>query len=166
MKLAIISDTHGNVANFKKAINWVENNNITVVLHCGDIGSPESLKESLVDFSGMFFGVLGNMDSDFKDSLNRYNTIKNVKVLEVIFEKEIGNKKIAITHKPEEAKKMVEARKYDVVFYGHTHKPWRESINDCELVNPGELAGQIFRPSFAIYDTDSNLLELKILDRL
>jgi hypothetical protein len=30
----------------------------------------------------------------------------------------------------------------------------------------GELAGQLFKPTFAVYDTEANLLELKILDNL
>ena len=62
MKIAIISDTHGNVANFKKAVNWLNKENIQTILHCGDIGDPISLKESLEDFKGKFFGVFGNMD--------------------------------------------------------------------------------------------------------
>jgi len=53
---------------------------------------------------------------------------------------------------------------YDLIFYGHTHRPWTEKYNGLELINPGNLAGQINKASFAIYDTKSNKLELKILE--
>lgn len=166
MKIAIVSDTHGNVANFRKAINWINSQNIQIIFHCGDIGNPESLKESLEKFNGKFFGVFGNMDADFKILISEYNKILNVKIAEKIFETEIENKKFAITHKPDDAKVLAESKKYDVVFYGHTHKPWEEKVGDCRLINPGELAGQIFKPSFAVYDIGKDALELKILDLL
>jgi hypothetical protein len=34
------------------------------------------------------------------------------------------------------------------------------------MVNPGELAGQFYKPTFAVYDTDTSLLELKILEKI
>jgi len=166
MKIVIVSDTHGNVANFKKAVAWLNKENIQTILHCGDIGSSESLRESLVDFKGEFFGVFGNMDRDFKILIEDYNKIPRSKINEDILEKEIDKKKIAITHFPETAKKMAQSGKFNLVFYGHTHKPWEEKIDDCRLVNPGELAGQFYKPTFATYDTTTDNLELKILEKL
>ncbi len=176
MKFVIVSDTHGNVKNFKKVINWVNNNNINLILHCGDIGDPASLQESLEDFKGKFFGVLGNMDSIYSNRLEIYNSINNVKIESKILEIPIDNKMIAITHYPERAKTLAESGKYDIVFYGHTHKPWEEKVPvkensrqsriACRLVNPGETAGQLYKPCFAVYDVKKDFLELKILERL
>jgi len=166
MKIVIISDSHGNVKNFKKVIDWAEKQNVQTVLHCGDIGSLESLKESLSGFKGEFFGVLGNMDKDFKTEINEYNKIIRVKVEQDILEKEIKNRKIAITHFPDIAKKLAQSGKIDVVFYGHTHRPWDEKIGDTHMINPGELAGQFYKPSFAVYDLETGNLELKILEQL
>jgi hypothetical protein len=170
VKFAIVSDSHNNVKNFKKIIIWLNQENIRLILHCGDIGSPEFLEESLQDFDGKFFGVLGNMDRDYKTLVSDYNKIKNVKIMERILEIPIDKKMIAITHYPETAKSLAESGKYKLVFYGHTHKPWEEKIiagaKDCRLINPGETAGQIFKPCFAIYDTEKDFLELKILEKL
>jgi putative phosphoesterase len=166
MKVAIVSDTHGNVANFKKAVEWINKENILIILHCGDIGMPESLKESLADFKGEFFGVLGNMDKDFKVFIDEYNKIKKAKISEDILETEIDKKKIAITHFPDEAKKLAQSGKFDLVFYGHTHRPWDEKVGDCHMINPGELAGQFYKPTFAVYDTLTGNLELKILEKI
>ncbi|MBI2053791.1 MAG: metallophosphoesterase [Candidatus Staskawiczbacteria bacterium] len=166
MKIAIISDTHDNVANFKKAVDWAGKNNISLILHAGDIGSPESMKESLADFSGQFFGVLGNMDIDYKILIEEYNKISGVKVNEDVLETQIEDKKIAITHYPEKARDLAESGAYDMVINGHTHKPWEEKIGLCKIINPGELAGQMYKPTFAVYDTDKDNLELKILEKI
>lgn len=177
MRIAIISDTHGNVANFRKAVSWFNKEKIQTILHCGDIGSPEDLKESLSDFKGEFFGVFGNMDKDFKIFIKEYNKIPHVKIKEEIFETEIENKKIAMTHYPETAKKIALSQKFDLVFYGHTHRAWEEKIfgspkptgeggRDCRFINPGELAGQFYKPTFAVYNTETDNLELKILEKL
>ena len=166
MKITIISDTHGNVANFKKAVDWLNKEDIRIILHCGDIGSPESLEESLADFKGEFFGVFGNMDKDFKILIEEYNKIPRVKINEDILGTEIDKKKIAITHFPEEAKKLARSARFDLVFYGHTHRPWDEKIGECHMINPGELAGQFYKPTFATYDTTTGNLELKILEKL
>lgn len=166
MKIIIVSDTHGNVKNFKKVINFANKEKINLILHCGDIGSPESLEESLADFKGKFFGVLGNMDYIYSNRLEIYNSVNNVKIEARVLEIPIDKKMIAITHYPEKAKALTETGKYNLVFYGHTHKPWLEKVNDCQLVNPGETAGQIFKPCFAVYDAEKDFLELKILERL
>ena len=50
MKLAIISDTHDNLKNFEKAINWFNKEGIELVLHCGDISSQET-----IDFANKLF---------------------------------------------------------------------------------------------------------------
>jgi len=166
MEIAIVSDTHGNVANFKKAVDWINKENIQTILHCGDIGSPENLKESLGDFKGEFFGVLGNMDKDYKILIDEYNKIPGVKIRADVIEIELDGKKIAMTHTPADAKNLAQSGKFDLIFYGHTHKPWEERVGNCCMINPGELAGQFYKPSFAIYNIAANNLELKILERL
>jgi hypothetical protein len=153
MKIAIISDTHDNLKTLKKAINWINKENIQLILHCGDISSQETISEAVKFFKGEIKFVKGNTDYKLDDL---------PKKMEIVIDK----KKIAFCHHPDVAKNMAESKKFDLVFYGHTHKPWEEKIGNCRLVNPGELAGQIFKPTFAIYNTETNFLELKILENL
>jgi predicted phosphodiesterase len=43
------------------------------------------------------------------------------------------------------------------VFYGHNHKKNIENINNCLLLNPGEVSAHKTKiASFAVYDTDNN----------
>ena len=167
MKIAIISDTHDNLPNFKKAISWIKKEGIEIVIHCGDVCAPATLREVLKDFSGKMFLVFGNVDSDHSWTTKlAYESFLQLKVFREWGEIEIEGKKIAFCHFPELAKSLAFTQDYDLVFYGHTHKPWEEKIRKCRLVNPGNLSGFPFKPTFAIYDTKTDNLELKILEKL
>ncbi len=54
----------------------------------------------------------------------------------------------------------------DIIFYGHTHKPWIEEQNQIKIVNPGTLGGVFQKATFALYDTGDRKLELKILETI
>lgn len=77
-----------------------------------------------------------------------------------------GARKIAFCHFPEIAKELVRRQKYDIVFYGHTHKPWLKKIGKTRLVNPGNIAGMFYKSTFATYDTKTDKLELKIIEQI
>ena len=126
---------------------------IRVILHCGDIQGQEIIDEAKKLFDGEIKFVKGNGDFNLPDLPDK-------------LELEFGGKKIGLVHFPAEAKKMSQSEKFDAVFYGHTHRPWDEKIGECHMINPGELAGQFYKPTFAVYDTDTGKLELKILEKL
>ncbi len=153
MKIAIVSDTHDNTANFNKAIDFLNQEKIEVMLHCGDICDQQTIDEAQKRFKGEIYFVRGNGDYDLN-------------IIPEKMEMVLGSKKIAWVHYPDIAKKLAESGNYDAVFYGHTHRPWEETIGKCRLVNPGELAGQRYKPCFALYDTETDKLELKILETL
>ena len=152
MKIAIVSDTHNNWANFKKAIDWIKKENISLILHCGDISSQETIDDAKKIFGETIKFVKGNADWQMN--------------LPDFLEMEIGGKKVGFVHFPNEAKKMAQSGNYDLVFYGHTHRAWDEKIGKTHMINPGELAGQFYKPTFAVYDTATGNLELKILEKL
>jgi len=157
MKIAVVSDTHNNWPNFKKAIDWIKNEKIQMILHCGDISNQETIDQAVKEFDGEIKFAKGNVD---------YNLDLPEKM-----EIELGGKKIAFSHFPDIAKKLAQSGNFDVVFYGHTHRPWDERVpgtgrGECHMINPGELAGHFYKSSFAIYDTATGKLELKILEKL
>lgn len=163
MKIAIISDTHGNLANIKKILDWLKKEKIDFIIHCGDINGPAALKEGFSKFEGEIKVVLGNADFGQKED---YEILPNAQIFEKFGEINLDEKRIAFTHYPKPAKELAKSGKYDLVFYGHTHKPWEEKISECRLVNPGETAGQYLKSTFAVYDTETGKLELKILEIL
>lgn len=151
--IAIISDTHNNFSAGEKVKEILNKEGINFIIHCGDIGEPGFLKEVFKGFKVR--AVLGNMDEG-------YGEIEDYQGLDIIVYKEVGEEgKMAFTHFPKKARELAKTGKYDMVFYGHTHKPWEEKVGDCILLNPGNVAGTFYRPSFAILKGDR--FELKIL---
>jgi len=184
MKIAIISDSHDNIPNIEKFLSWTEENKIEIIIHCGDIAAPSMINKLFAPlFSGEMHFVFGNV-ADREILPKVCAKYPNTKLHGDLGEIEIshplaplrrdtppragGEKiKIAFCHFPEEAKKLAESGKYNLVFYGHTHKPWLETLpNNCQLINPGTLAGLFNKATFAVYDTASGKLELKILEQI
>ena len=171
MKIAIISDIHNNEVNLKKVLDYCKGNKIETIICCGDLANKETLDFLADNFSGTVHYTFGNMDEgQMKDftigdpvkSLRSHgaSNYKNIKIYKDYGKIEVENKKLAFVHFPEIAKELCEMNKYDFVFYGHTHKPWVEKINNCTLLNPGNVAGEIFPPTFAILDLENSKYEL------
>ena len=183
MKIAIISDTHDNLPNLEKALDWIKKQGLKIIIHCGDIFSQETLEYMAKNFSGKIYLAGDIIDDDYPKA-----EIKGLYYFSGAGEIEIDNKKIAFSHRPETAEELAKSGKYDLVFYGHTHRPWQRRIqintnqntDQCGylrksactlresalLVNPGNLCGLLYQPTFAIYDTKTDKLELKLLEKI
>jgi len=166
MKIAIISDSHDNVPNMAKALAWMNKNGIEQIIHCGDLCAPGVLVNVLApQFSGPIHMVFGNVE-DRETVTEKAMEFDHIHHYGDVGEFEIDGKKIGVVHYPEKAKEMAESGKYGLVFYGHNHKAWEETVGATQLVNPGTLAGLFAKATFAVYDTSTNTLELKILEQL
>jgi uncharacterized protein len=160
MKIAIIADSHDNLPNLKKAVDWIRLNRIKTIIHCGDVSKEEFLKEVLADYNGRIFLCRGNCDID------SFKSVPKIKVFDEVGEIKMAGKKIAICHYPKPAEILAQKNYYDLVFYGHNHKPWVKDVGKTKLANPGNLAGVFYKATFAVYDTKNDKLELKILEIL
>lgn len=160
MKVAIISDVHNNEVNLKKVLDYCRDNNVKTIICCGDLASLETLNFLNNNFSDEIHYCFGNMDNGQLKNYEFSKHYKNTIIYKDFGETEIDGKKIAFVHFPEIAKKLSETGKYDFVFYGHTHKPWEETIGKCKMLNPGNIAGEIYLPTFAVWETESDKFEL------
>src|SRR6266487_3228802 len=104
MKFAIVSDTHDNLANFKKAIDFLNGQKIEAMLHCGDICNQETIDEAVKNFKGKIYFVRGNENFDLPD------VPETIKL-------ELGGRRIFFNHYPDIARKAAQSGKYDLVFY-------------------------------------------------
>lgn len=160
MLIAIISDVHNNEVNLKKVLDFCHEKKIGTIICCGDLASQETLDFLNDNFSGKIFYTFGNMDNDQLRNFEFVEEYKKTWLFEKFGETEIERKKIAFVHYPDKAKKLCETEKYDFVFYGHTHKPWTETIEKCTMLNPGNVAGEIYPPTFAVWNTENGKFEL------
>src|SRR3989339_503004 len=151
MKIAIVSDTHDNIPNIDEGLRLIKEKGVGTIIHCGDVSAPSVIKYLSENFTGKTHLVNGNVDGDHQTIINEFN-LKNVSLYGEVGEIVLDKKKLAWTHHPDTAKALAASGKYGIVFYGHTHKPWEETINQTKMVNPGTLAGLFSKPTFAFYD--------------
>ena len=164
MKIAIISDIHGNAAYLDKAKKIIQDNNIPVVICCGDVQDIDTFKE-LDSWEQQVYLAFGNADFEIRKKLESGLIWANkIKFFVNYGFVNIDHTKIAFCHYPDSARKLAESGNYDLVFYGHNHKPWEETIGKSIMLNPGEIQARDGKPTFAIYDLIEKKAELKILN--
>jgi hypothetical protein len=136
-RLGVVSDTHGHVGYTEDAVRVLRREQVEVVLHCGDIGSPRvplQLAEWPVHY------VFGNVDDD--EALLR-GAIRDAEGIchERFGELELEGRRIALLHSDDwgRFRDAVESGRYDLVCYGHTHEAQLEQVGQTLVLNPGAL---------------------------
>jgi len=160
MKIAIISDVHNNATNLKKVLDYCAKNKIAKIICCGDLSSNETLDFLNDNFAGEIFYAIGNAEYGQLNGMENISEYKKTKIFSEFGEAKITDKNVAFVHYPREAKKLAESGKYDFVFYGHTHKPWTEEVGKCEMLNPGTTGGEIYPPTFAVWNVEAGKFDL------
>lgn len=163
MKVAIISDIHNNEVNLQKVLDYCRDVEIKTIICCGDLASKETLDFLNENFSGKIYYTFGNLDNDQLLSFSpdeKMEEYRKTVIYKDFGEIELDKKKIAFVHYPNVARKLCKSGNYDFVFYGHTHKPWEENISGCKMLNPGNVAGEIYLPTFAVWNTENDKFQL------
>ena len=137
MRLGIVSDTHGHVDNTRKAVRMLESLEVQRVLHCGDIGSEDVVRQ-LAPWQADF--VLGNCDYH-PEPLASAIAEAGQKFHGAFGDLRIGSKRIALLHGDDRAKfrEVTESGQWDLVCYGHSHVAAIDRHGDTLVVNPGAL---------------------------
>jgi len=153
MKIVVIGDSHGNIANIKLVLGFAKKIKAGAIIHCGDWDNLRSVKE-IYSCKIPVYGVLGNADihQDITENLK----LKAKKFDENFLRFEIDGRKIGVVHNLVLSYKLLVAS-YDVVFCGHRHFKSQRAISGVKVVSPGALHS--IEPSFAVYDTDTNGVE-------
>jgi len=129
MEIAVLSDTHGDLADIKLFLEKVKG--VDAIIHLGDyVSDGEYIRKY---YNGRFIGVKGNCDFGGKDS---EEVITN-----------ICGKKFFITHGHRynvkfsllNIKYKAMSEEIDVVLFGHTHKVFHDIIDNTLFINPGSL---------------------------
>lgn len=162
MKIAIISDIHENFHNLVLFLKEISNHEIEQIICLGDFIN-NGIAKALANSSIPVFAIWGNNDGS-KVAITKTSLAEgsNLTVgLETFDFLEIENRKIFLTHYPILAKPMAKSGDFDAVFFGHDHLANQEKINDCLLLNPGEISAHITgSATFAVYDTATNSAEI------
>lgn len=164
MKIAIISDIHDNITNLGVCLNWCRQEKIETMICCGDLTNSETLDFLSRNFSGKINILMGNCDTWDESLVLGYGNLK--------YHDRKGSRlyvddfKVGFCHEPYHIKHLFHIDKFDLIFYGHTHKPWESRENNVRLINPGTLGGVFQKATFAVWDSREDKLELKILEEI
>jgi len=151
MKILVISDSHGHIANLKQVLEIGKKAGVKAVIHCGDWDNLDSFR-AVQTFNLPIYSVLGNadVDSDLEDALKFECKKYDPYLLELEFE----GKKIGVIHRADlKNEKLYE---FKVIFSGHYHSKEEKTINWTKFVRPGALINGI---NFAVYETVSGTIE-------
>ena len=162
MKIGIISDSHEQVENIKKAVEFFNKEKVDCVYHCGDIISP-SVLHLFAKLNCKIKAVFGNNDKDVFKHLNFKPD--NMSFHDQFLSEEINGKKLCMLHGDPVAvvEAIFESKKYDIVLRGHTHVAEIKRNEKTIMINPGNLFGaysdftkKYTNPSVAVYDFEIN----------
>ncbi len=148
MKIGIISDTHGNVPAWHKAM--VRFAGADLIIHAGDIlyHPPRLGRRPGYDVPGLvellnacpipIVLARGNCDAEV------YEELLDIPVLSPYAFVQSGGLRIAVSHghtlTPESIRRLAERGQTDLLVTGHTHLPAVERIGGMIHVNPGSPA--------------------------
>jgi uncharacterized protein len=160
MKIGLISDTHDNVENIKKAIKEFGDRCVELVLHSGDFVSPIAV-ESFAGFK--LVGVLGNNDIDVSGLTQAFKNI-NGELIDEILDTTYDGLRFAMYHGTNYTKResLAKSEKFDVFIYGHTHRKIIKNSGRTLIVNPGTAKGWFFGhyATAAVLDTSTRNVEV------
>ncbi len=153
MKILIISDSHGNVANLTHVMEFAKKYGVSAIIHAGDWNTSESI-DAVLSFGIPLYTVLGNADIR-KDVISKLK-LKTKGFNEHYLIATFGEKRIGITHKPSDNNKYFKDKKVDLIINGHRHFKDDSIKNGIRTVRPGGIIRGI---NFAVYDTGNNKIE-------
>lgn|SRR5487761_1344525 len=137
MRIGVVSDTHGHVQYTLDAVRALESFDVELVIHCGDIGSPE-IVSLFAPWPAHF--VFGNVDHDrrgLQAAIQAAGKICHGRFGSL----ELEGKKLAFLH-GDDTELLGQAStsgEYDLVCHGHTHIARQAREGRTLVLNPGAL---------------------------
>ncbi|MBU4332092.1 YfcE family phosphodiesterase [Patescibacteria group bacterium] len=163
MKLGVISDTHGEIEKIKKVLEIFKKRSVEMIIHAGDMDRVRNLEV----FQGIGVPLkmaIGNIDEEPVLYPPKAKELGLDFEMNSFLNVEAGERRLFLFHGnvlgglEQVFDTLITSRKYDVIIYGHTHKPRNEYKDNVLILNPGSLQSiQLgIKDSAAVYDTETN----------
>jgi len=160
MKIAVLADLHDNLTTWGLISQQLKKLKIETIIFCGDLCSADVLEIIAKDVKGPIYLIDGNV-ADQEENKATAARLANVTHFVDLGEIELDSNKIAFVHQPVKVRELVKSRKYDYVFFGHTHQQSQDKSGRTTVVNPGTAGGMFQYPSYAIIDLAQAKVEFK-----
>ncbi|MEW6108950.1 MAG: metallophosphoesterase [Nitrospirota bacterium] len=156
MLIGIISDTHDNMDQIRKAVELFNQKKVEHVLHAGDFISPFTFR-ILRELKCGFTGIFGNNDGD-KLLLQKMSEGRIFNQPHIF---ELSDRKIIMIHEHHIVNALAESGHYDVVIYGHLHEADVRKVKNTLVINPGEAGSWLYgKSTVAIADLSAMTAEI------
>lgn len=137
MRIGVVSDTHGHVGSTTAAVELLEERDVSVVLHCGDLGSA-AIVPLFAQWPTHF--VFGNVDHDegfLAQAIQQCGQACHGRFGSL----ELAGRKIAWLHSDDHDlfEETIDSSDWDLVCYGHTHVAEQHQAGRTLVLNPGAL---------------------------
>lgn len=146
MKICLLSDSHDHIPLLDAAVAEAKALGAEVVLHCGDVVAPSTLR-CLEKYglpvhtihgnnTGDMF-TLGRLAADPKSVVEYHGMDAGI---------ELGGRRIFLVHYPHYARALAATGDWDLVCCGHSHHPLQQWVPHLKggqtlLLNPGTVGG-------------------------
>lgn len=159
--IGIMSDSHDNVDAVRQVVSLFNRSGCTLVLHAGDFVAPFAARE-LKSLSCPVRAVFGNCDGEragLERIIREFGEIKPEPFLV-----RHGGLNVFLTHIPFTNNRPSARGEYDVLVYGHTHRPEVRTDPRTLIINPGEAGGWVTgRKTVALFDPETMTADILAL---
>jgi len=156
--IGILADSHDNITNLRAAVRLFRDAGCDLVVHAGDFIAPFTARE-LAALGCPVKAVFGNCDGEKAGLAAALEPFGLIHQAPLVFEH--GGRRILVTHLNRPAEEFAAKHTYDVVIFGHTHKPDVRRDGKTLLINPGETGGWVTgRCTVAFYDPAADEVNL------
>jgi uncharacterized protein len=155
MLIGVMSDTHDEIVQTKKAVAIFNQKKVEHVLHAGDIISPFMI-DTLQELKAPLTMVFGNNDGDRALLKRKSGLLPSTKIAGTFARIDLGGLRIGLVHGNERdlLETLAASSSLDLLVYGHTHRPEIRREGSLLRVNPGEVYGHLTgRSTVALIDT-------------
>ncbi len=159
MKAGILSDSHDRRECAERALDLFLGEAVGVIVHLGDVCAGFTLNR-FRECGVPLVGVFGNNDGDRHGILVASGGAFHAGPHEAA----LDGRRVIMSHAFDDLQGEIGDRgRFDLILFGHTHRPLAMRVGGALVVNPGEACGYMSgRPTCAVVDLES--LEARILD--
>jgi putative phosphoesterase len=148
--IGILSDSHDNLTRVREAVRLFNDAGCDLVIHAGDFVAPFTVAE-LRNLRAPVKGVFGNCDGEKAGLAEAFEGLGEIREAPLRFSH--AGLRFLVCHLDRRLEGHLVSKSYDVVVFGHTHRPLTELRDGTLLINPGEAGGWLSgRSTVALLD--------------
>jgi uncharacterized protein len=136
--IGILSDSHDNLTLVRAAVRLFNDAGCDLVIHAGDFVAPFTAEE-LRNLRAPVKAVYGNCDGETAGLARAFRGLGEIAHAPLAFTH--AGVRFAVCHLDSSAETQAASGLFEVVVFGHTHRPLVESRDGVLLINPGEAGG-------------------------